>query len=85
MAKTGFVNARIDKELKEEAEKILERVGLSKTQAIQLFYRQICLTNGLPFPVRIPDPKTKKAIDDLENGRGNQSKNIDSLLEDLNS
>ncbi len=55
MAKSATIRARMDPQLKEAAEDILHELGLSTTQALTLFYQQICLTKGLPFAVQLPD------------------------------
>ena len=52
--KTVTVNARIHEDVKQQAEAILSRVGLSRSAAIDMFYRQIIMQNGVPFPVKIP-------------------------------
>lgn len=52
--KTANVNARIELGIKQKAEGILARMGLPCSVAIDMFYRQIIYTNGLPFPVTIP-------------------------------
>jgi DNA-damage-inducible protein J len=70
MAKTGFLNARIDPNLKIKAEKVLDRVGVSPSQAITMFYKQIVLRKGLPFDVRVPNPETVAALKEVETGRG---------------
>jgi len=49
--------------LKKDAEQVLADVGLSPTDAIRLFYRQIALHKGLPFEVRVPNAETRAAID----------------------
>lgn len=67
MAKTAYINVRADESIKKEAELILEKLGLSPSDAINLFYNQITLHNGLPFEVRIPNQTTIQAINDLEN------------------
>ena len=54
MAKTEMICARMEPELKREAEKIFSALGLSPTEAITLFYKQIAFYRGLPFTVRIP-------------------------------
>lgn len=69
MSKTTTVRARLEPELKEKAEKILKRLGLSTTQAITLFYRQIEMSNGLPFDLVIPNETTKKTLDATDSGR----------------
>ena len=52
--KTANVNARIDQNVKTQAEAILTRMGLPRSVAIDIFYRQIIMHGGLPFPVTIP-------------------------------
>ncbi len=67
--KTAAVHSRIQPEIKERAEGILQRLGLSPTEAIRMFYTQIALRNGLPFDVSIPNEETIKALEDSRNGR----------------
>ncbi len=47
--KSANVTARVEPEVKEQAEAILQRMGLSASTGINLFYRQIIVSNGLPF------------------------------------
>ena len=51
------VYARIDKELKENAEGILSKLGISPSSAIQMLYSQIVLRRGIPFELRLPSEK----------------------------
>ena len=60
MAKETTVRARIDEELKAEAEEILHQLGLTTSQAINLYFSQIVLRRGMPFEVRLPDADIKK-------------------------
>ena len=53
--KTASVNVRIQENIKEEAEKILSQIGLSRAVAIDLFYRQIIMNNGIPFSLTVPN------------------------------
>ena len=55
MARSAMINARTERELKEEVEGILKSLGLSTTEAINIFFRQVKLRRGLPFPVEIPN------------------------------
>ncbi|WP_257254143.1 MULTISPECIES: type II toxin-antitoxin system RelB/DinJ family antitoxin [unclassified Endozoicomonas] len=57
MAKETTVRARIDERLKEEAEEVLRKLGLTTSQAINIYFSQIALRKGLPFDVVIPDEK----------------------------
>ena len=66
MAKTAVVRARIEPELKTDAEYILRELGLSPTEAVTLFYRQIKLMRGLPFEVKIPNEITLKTFQDTD-------------------
>ncbi len=61
MAKTETVRARVEPELKRDAEAVLSELGLSTSEAITLFLRQITLRRGLPFPVHIPNQETREA------------------------
>lgn len=70
MAKTETIRARVEPELKREAESVLSDLGLSATEAITLFYRQIALHRGIPFAVKVPNPETVEAMLQAESGEG---------------
>ena len=53
-AKTANLYARIEPEVKEQAESILSALGIPASNAINMFYKQIILQKGLPFPVKLP-------------------------------
>ena len=57
MPKTSNVYARIEPETKEQAEAILSKLGIPSSVAINMFYNQIILNNGLPFDVKIPSSR----------------------------
>lgn len=69
MAKESTVRARIDSELKSEVEYLFKELGLSTTEAITLFYRQVKLRNGLPFDVVVPNETTKQTFEDTDANR----------------
>lgn len=54
MAKTSAINVRIDPKIKEEVEKILNKLGMTATEAINIYLRQIIMNEGIPFEVKIP-------------------------------
>lgn len=56
MAKTANLYARIEPEIKEEAENILDALSIPVSNAINMFYKQIILQQGLPFGVKLPRP-----------------------------
>lgn len=77
--KTAVVHARIEPETKEKAECILRSLGISPTEAIRIFYNQICLGNGLPFSVVIPNQCTAATLE--KSRRGEEIEEFSSLDE----
>ena len=55
MAKSANLYARIEPDVKEQAEAILTALGIPASNAITMFYKQIILQNGLPFEVKLPE------------------------------
>ena len=55
MAKSANLYARIEPEVKEQAEAILSALGIPASNAITMFYKQIILQRGLPFEVKLPE------------------------------
>ena len=68
MAKTEVVRARINPELKRNVEMLLSKLGLTTTQAITLFFQQMELRNGLPFPVELPNEETRGVFEKTDRG-----------------
>jgi DNA-damage-inducible protein J len=64
MTKSTLITARIDPELKQETEKVFDELGLSMTQAITLFFKQVKMHQGLPFAVSILNAQTRQTVDD---------------------
>ncbi len=84
MPKTAVISARIDSELKHNAEEVFKELGLTTTQAITLFYKQVELARGLPFMVRVPNDVTVEALEQARTRQGLVSFNtLADLLEDL--
>jgi DNA-damage-inducible protein J len=84
--KTATVRARLDPELKKKAEKIFEIVGLTESEAVRLFYKNVVLTCGLPFTLSIPNDETKMAIEEARKGEfSKKHDSIDNLFLDLKS
>ena len=83
--KTVNVTLRVDKELKEQADALFEDMGLSLNTACRMFLTRAVQEQRIPFEVRRPDRKTRKAIADAEQGK-DVSKSFDTvedLMEDL--
>jgi DNA-damage-inducible protein J len=77
MAKSETIRARVEPRLKHDAEAVLDRLGMTPTEAITLFYKQVTLYRGLPFPIRIPNAATRKAL--LEARRRKNIESFDSV------
>ncbi|MFZ1728906.1 MAG: type II toxin-antitoxin system RelB/DinJ family antitoxin [Bacteroidota bacterium] len=69
MSKTSTVHARIEPGLKEEVEAVFQKLGLTASQAITLFYKQVELRKGLPFDIVIPTKTTQRTFNDTDAGR----------------
>lgn len=66
--KSANLYARIEPDVKEQAEKILSTLGIPASSAINMFYKQIILQRGLPFDVKIPSsrPVDMSALSETE-------------------
>lgn len=82
MAKTTMTDG-LTPELKEEAEAILDKLGISISAAYELFYRQIVAHRGLPFEARIPNDTTRRALEDARLGKGKKYASVDDLFADV--
>lgn len=75
--KTAIIHARVEPEIKAKAEGVLRRLGVTPTEAIRLFYAQICLRGGLPFAVEVPNQLTSDTL--AKSQRGEDVEEFDSL------
>jgi DNA-damage-inducible protein J len=66
---TMLIKAKVEPSLKYEVENIFEKLGLSASEAINLFYHQVKLRKGLPFDVVIPNKTTIKTFRDTDKGK----------------
>jgi DNA-damage-inducible protein J len=66
MSKTGYITARVEPKLKESAGRVLSRIGVSTSDAITMFLRQVVMRQGMPFDVAVPNARTRRAIEELE-------------------
>jgi DNA-damage-inducible protein J len=80
--KTATIHARIEPQIKINAEGVLQRLGITPTEAIRIFYRQISLRGGLPFAVEIPNECTAKTLEKSNKGEGIvEFDSVDELFE----
>lgn len=55
MARTSNVFARVEPQIKEEAEEILEQLGIPMSNAVGMFLRQVVMQRGIPFEMKLPE------------------------------
>lgn len=67
--KTAIIHARIEPQVKRQAEGVLHELGLSPTEAIRIFYRLITLRKGLPFAVTVPNECTVATLEKSRHGQ----------------
>lgn len=82
--KTTMIHARVEPDLKHEAEAILKQLGLNTTQAVTLFFQQVRLRKGLPFEVKLPTPETENALRDVLAGKNLEPFSLDELVKEIN-
>jgi len=80
-----YVRARIDSATKKRAADALEAMGLSISDAIRLLMLRIADEDRLPFEVKVPSARTRKAIAELDAGKGKRAKTVDELMAQLNA
>ena len=95
MANTNVVYARIDTTLKENAENILNQLGITPSSAIQMLYSQIVLQKGMSFELRLPvnkpialgsitrdelDKELQKGLDSLRSGKSYSADEVDQFF-----
>jgi len=80
-----YVRARIDTATKERAADALEAMGLSISDAIRLLMLRVADERRLPFEIKVPNATTRKAIAELEAGKGKRFKNVGALMTNLNA
>ena len=84
MAKTAMIRARTDEKLKKYVEGILKKLGLTASEAINLFYHRIKVEKGIPFEIKIPNKETRKVFEDTDKGKNLKSfKNADEMFKSL--
>ena len=66
MSKTAMIRARVEPDLKEEAEAVLKELGLSATDLITMTYRQLVMRRALPFEAKIPNAETIAALEESD-------------------
>ena len=85
MASDQVVRARISADLKQEATEVLDKMGLSVSDAIRMMLVRVAAERALPFDVKVPNQVTQAAMDEAQAGKGKRFERVDDLMNYLNS
>lgn len=99
MARTANVFVRVEPEIKEQAESVLEQLGIPMSNAVGMFLRQVVLQNGIPFEMKLPkteplayenltkeqfDEAIEKGIADIKSGMVYSASDVEAEMEGRN-
>ena len=79
-----YIRARIDSATKQRASEELASMGLTISNVIRMLMLRVADECRLPFEVKAPSATTRKAIAELEAGKGKRFTNTTALMADLN-
>ena len=67
------INVRVSPDVKKQAQDIFAQLGMDLTTAVNIFLRQVILTNGLPFEVKLnmPNQETLEAMEEVRSMKQN--------------
>jgi DNA-damage-inducible protein J len=85
MALTATIRARVDENLKAQAQDILAEIGITTSQLINMTLKKLVAEKDIPFDTKVPSDRLQSAIDEVNNGIGSthQYDSIDDLMLDL--
>ena len=76
------VHARVNTGLKKGVRKVFNRLGITMSEAITLYFYQVKLTNGIPFAINIPNKKTLKVFRETDKNKNViKAKNVHEIFE----
>jgi DNA-damage-inducible protein J len=76
-------NIYIDKDIKEEAQKLFSTFNISLSDAINLFLTQSVLSKGIPFEIKIPNEETQQAIQEARTGKNMEKITFEELKKEM--
>ena len=95
MARTSNIFARVEPEIKEQAESVLNQLGIPMSNAVSMFLRQVVIQRGIPFEMKLPakrplvmdeltkeqlDAEIAKGIADIEDGKVYSAKEVEERM-----
>ena len=85
MSLNAIVRARVDDSLKFDAETIFKEIGLTTSQAINIFLKKVVSEHGIPFELKVPSDRLKIAMDEAKSSQGTYHDSMDDMMKDLKS
>ncbi|MEM9274297.1 MAG: type II toxin-antitoxin system RelB/DinJ family antitoxin [Cyanobacteria bacterium P01_F01_bin.143] len=84
MTRTDRIEARIESDLKQAAENVFSKLGVTPSDAIRISYKQVELHQGFPFDVKIPNAETLATIEEIEKHPEHLQcyENVDEMFKD---
>ncbi len=82
-SKTQTVRARISPAVKKKAERVLLKIGISPSEAINVFYKRIAFEQAFPFSLHVPNAETRRAIRDARAGKVASYDTAEEMFEDV--
>ena len=84
MSKSAYIRARIEPDLKIQAEAIFSEFGVTATQVITMLYKQVSRKHEIPLDLSLPNKETAKAIEEARKGEGVvRCKDVDDMFDKL--
>lgn len=95
MARTASVFTRVEPNIKEQAEEILDQLDIPMSNAIEMFLRQVVLQRGIPFEMELPanaptdlgsltkeqfDIEINKGISDIKDGKVYSADSVEEVM-----
>jgi len=74
---------RLDSDTKEIAAEVFKQYGMSLSDGINLFCKQVAMTHSIPFELKVPTDRMQKALDELAAKKGKKFGSMDELKKDL--
>jgi len=85
MALEATIRARCDAELKVSAEAIFKQLGITTSQAINMFLAKVKSEKGIPFELKIPNETTIDAMNEVKLGKNIESTSIEQIKQEFES
>jgi DNA-damage-inducible protein J len=86
MPRTTTIQARIDPDIKKDAQAVLNKLHISMSEAISLYLTQVALHKGIPFEIKIPNELTAETLRKSEDGKElHTADSVNDLFQELDN